>query len=228
MKWGDVSKVHSVQIELEDLHQTDQVARDLASRLDRLDALVLNAGLGVGVYNETPKGGIDSHMQVNHIAQFHLAQTLLPLLQKTENSRLVCQSSDLHRECRDVQFASLQELNQDIGAMKLYSRTKLAQVLYVRGLAQLKSKGKLGFSPHGGPWINATHPGGIQTDQQKQAVDAYGTLGKIGVAAVKPLLGDPVNQGCKPALFAATSEDIVKHQVQGEYVSYGIYATLEE
>ena len=70
-----------------------------------------------------------------------------------------------------------------------------------------------------GPWINATHPGGVSTDQQEQAVDAYGTKGKIGVMAVRPFLKDPVDEGCKPALFAATSEDITKEKIQGQYVS---------
>lgn len=218
--FGDTSRVHPVQIELEDLKHTDKVARDLASRLDKLDALVLNAGLGVGVFNLTPDG-IDSHMQVNHIAQYHLLRVLLPIIQKTADSRIVLQSSDLHRGATDdAKFASLEELNTDIGPMKLYNRTKLAQVLFVHSLVERKVAGKLGFPSglHTGPWINATHPGGVQTDQQKQAEDAYGTLGKIGVAVVKPLLKDPVDQGCRPALFAATSPDIVRDQVQGKYV----------
>lgn len=227
-KFGDVSKVHPVHIELEDLKQTDQVAKDLASKLDRLDGLVCNAGLGVGVFNLT-KDGIDSHIQVNHISQFHLTQTLLPVLQKTPNSRLVLQSSDLHRGISDAKFESVEELNTDIGAMKLYNRSKLAQVLYIRALAERKEKGQLGFDADAktGPFMNASHPGGVQTDQQKQAEDAYGVLGKVGVAAVKPFMKDPVDEGCRPALFAATSDDVVKEAIQGQYVSFTTVWTRE-
>jgi WW domain-containing oxidoreductase len=102
----------------------------------------------------------------------------------------------------------------------LYNRSKLAQVLYIRALADRKEKGQLGFDADAktGPFMNAVHPGGVQTDQQKQAVDAYGVLGKIGVEAVKPFMKDPVAEGCRPALFAATSEDIVKETIQGQYV----------
>ncbi|KAL3457174.1 hypothetical protein BJX64DRAFT_280845 [Aspergillus heterothallicus] len=218
-KYGDVSKVHCVQVELEDLHQTDQVAKDLAAKLDRLDGLVCNAGLGVGVFNLT-KDGIDSHMQVNYISQFHLSRILLPLLQKTPNSRLVVQSSDLHRAISDVRFESLKELNTDIGAAKLYNRSKLAQILYIRALAERKEKSQLGFEPDAktGPWMNATHPGAVSTDQQKQAEDAYGTLGKVGVAVVRPFMKDPIDQGCRAALFAATGEGIVKDAIQGQYI----------
>ncbi|KAJ0422861.1 hypothetical protein BJY00DRAFT_322363 [Aspergillus carlsbadensis] len=218
-KYGDISKLHPVQVELEDLKQTDEVAKKLASTLDRLDGLICNAGLGVGVFNLT-KDGIDSHMQVNHILQFHLSRVLLPLLQRTPNSRLVLQSSELHRAISDVKFESLAELNTDIGPTKLYNRTKLAMILYVRALAERKGKGQLGFKPDAkaGPWINATHPGAVSTDQQKQAEDAYGAAGKVGVAVVRPFMKDPVDQGCRTALFAATGEDVVKDAVQGQYI----------
>jgi WW domain-containing oxidoreductase len=150
-----------------------------------------------------------------------LVQTLLPLLQRTPDSRLVLQSSDLHRGISDVKFESEEELNKDIGPTMLYNRTKLAQILYIRALADRKQKGQLGFNADMsvGPFMNATHPGGVSTDQQEQAVEAYGLLGRIGVAATRPFLKDPVDAGCRPALFAATSPDIVKDTVQGQYVS---------
>jgi len=218
--YGDISRVHLVQIELEDLHDTDRIAKELVSKLDRLDGLVCNAGLGVGPY-ALSKDGLDSHMQVNHFAQFHLAMILLPLLQKTPESRLVLQSSEYHRLIKStVKFNSVDEINTDVGASDLYARTKLAQVLFIRALVQRKAKGELGFnaSHESGPWLNATHPGGVVTGQQDQAVDAYGTLGKIGVKAVRPFMKDPVDEGCRPVLFAVTSEDIVKECIQGEYI----------
>ena len=58
----------------------------------------------------------------------------------------------------------------------------------------------------------------MSTDQQKQAEEAYGTLGTIGVAAVRPLMKDPIDEGCRPALWAAVSEEIEKNKVQGSYV----------
>jgi WW domain-containing oxidoreductase len=219
-EFGDISKVEWRQCNLEDFKQTDEVARQLAKELTRLDALVCNAGLGVGVYNET-RDGLDSHMQVNCFAQAHLTLTLLPVLQKTPDSRIVHQSSDMHKGATSsMKFESIQEINQDIGATMLYNRTKLAQILFLRQLYARIKAGQFGTvtGTAGMPWINATHPGGIKTDQQDQAVEAYGTLGKIGVAAVRPFLKDPVSQGCRSALFAATSPDIVKDQVQNMYI----------
>ncbi|KAF1961879.1 NAD(P)-binding protein [Byssothecium circinans] len=219
-KWGDASTVEWRQCNLESLKQTDEVAKQLAKELQRLDGLVCNAGLGVGVYNET-EDGLDSHMQVNHFAQAHLVLTLLPVLQKTTDSRIVFQSSDLHKMASSsIKFESIQEMNQDIGATHLYNRTKLAQVLFTHELVKRIKAEQFGTvtAERGQPWINATHPGGVKTDQQAQAVEAYGTLGKVGVAAVRPFMKDPVDEGCRPALFAATSDDIVKEKIQGRYI----------
>jgi len=151
-----------------------------------------------------------------------LALTLLPNLQSTPHSRLVLQSSDLHRApLSSTHFASADEINTDIGPNSLYSRSKLAQILFVRALVRRMKNNEPGFqsAKHNGPWINAVHPGGVATDQQEQAIDAYRTKAKIGVAAIKPFMKDPVDEGCRPALFAATSEDIVKEGIQGQYVS---------
>ncbi|KAI1426901.1 NAD(P)-binding protein [Xylaria sp. FL1777] len=217
-KYGHVSRVELIQCDFEDLQQTYEVSKKLASQLQRLDALVLNAGIGVGPYAVT-KDGLDSHMQVNVIAQHHLMRTLLPILIATPESRLCFQSSELHRfGTSDVEFCSVEEINRDIGPTKLYARTKLAQVLLCRGLHRRKMRGELGLAPARDPWINATHPGGVATDQPDQAVEAYGTLGNIGVHAVWPFLKDPVENGCRSILFAATSDAVDEQKIDGEYI----------
>ena len=153
----------------------------------------------------------------------HLTLTLLFNLQATPSSRLVVQSSELHRPISSsTKFASLSEINQDIGAMALYNRTKLAQVLFVRALKRRMDDGALGFEKYDGKegilYANATHPGGVKTDQQQQAVEAYGTLGKIGVAAVRPFMKDPVKAGCRSALYAAASPEVIEKGIVGEYI----------
>ncbi|KAI4861679.1 NAD(P)-binding protein [Hypoxylon rubiginosum] len=217
-KYGDVSRVEFVKCELEDLRETDQMARSLDADLERLDGLILNAGLGVGNYGET-KDGLDSHMQVNVIAQHHLARVLLPKLIATKDSRLCFQSSEVHRMgTSGVQFENVAELNQDIGPAKLYARSKLAQVLLCRTFFRRKLRSELGLVSGMGPWINATHPGGVVTDQQDQAVEAYGTLGNLLVKASRPFMKDPVDQGCRPMLFAATSDTVAEDKIDGEYI----------
>lgn len=40
-------------------------------------------------------------------------------------------------------------------------------------------------------------------------------MDKIGVGLMRHFLADPVDQGCRPALFATVSPDIMTEQIQG-------------
>lgn len=163
----------------------------------------------------------DTHFQVNHLSQMHLILTLLPTLVQTartnHEARIVLQSSDLHRlSPSSVRFASLDEINTDIGPAYLYNRSKLAQILFVRALVRRLASGALGDGS--GIYANATHPGAVSTEQQKQAEEAYGVAGTVAVAAARPFMKDPITDGPLPALFAATSPDVVSENITGQYV----------
>ena len=237
--WGDISAVEWKQCDLADINQTRDVALKLQKEIKQLDALICNAGLGVGKYWETKDGlgkskgefkrccnvdiCIDSHFQVNHLSQMYITLALLPVLKATPNARIVCQSSEFHRGApSSTKFASKEEMNQDIGPSNLYARSKLAQVLFVRALHRREvdpsAHTETPPNPSDTIWVNATHPGGVETPQQEQAKEAYGTLGKVGVAIVRPFLTDPVKMGCRSALFAATSPDIVSEGINGQYI----------
>ena len=152
-----------------------------------------------------------------------LTMVLLPNLLTTPNARIVFQSSEFHRGApSSTRFASREEINQDIGPSNLYSRTKLAQVCFARALqrridASQYRPAEAGQEP---PAIHvlATHPGAVATPQQEQAIDAYGTAGKVGVALVRPFMKDAIKQGCRSALFAATGEDVVRENITAAYV----------
>jgi len=102
--------------------------------------------------------------------------------------------------------------------MKLYNRTKLAQILIAKALQRRLDSGQLGFQPGQKIFINAVHPGAVETDQPAQAEEAYGKLGVIGHNLIKPMMKDPVSQGCRPALYAATSMEIEEKGISGEYI----------
>lgn len=84
---------------------------------------------------------------------------LLPLLRNTPDSRLVLQASEFHRMMtKNPDFASVEELNKDIGPSSLYARSKLAQVLQVRYMYRLKHESVNALELRSGapPWTNAT------------------------------------------------------------------------
>lgn len=140
--------------------------------------------------------------------------------EKKGDARIVIMSSDFHRGApSDVTFKTVEEMNKDVGPAYLYNRFKLAEVCICRALVRRLEANKLGFNASNkNVFVNATHPGGVATNQQDQAVDAYGTAAKVAVKLLRPALKDPVTHGCRSALFAATSLDVKKENIQGGYV----------
>ncbi|KAA8900920.1 hypothetical protein FN846DRAFT_957665 [Sphaerosporella brunnea] len=222
-KYGDASKVEYINCDLRDLKQVEKTAKDLRDKLSRLDALVCNAGIGVGKYGVS-KDGIDTHFQINHLAQMHLILQLLPLIEKTaeehEDARIVVQSSSLHSMApSSTKFETLDEINKDIGPSYLYNRSKLAQILFIREFVQRLKDRKLGTSGGKNIFANATHPGAVNTTQPDQGEEAYGLLGKVIGSTVRPFMKDPIKEGCLSSLFAATSPDIKKEGITGQYIT---------
>lgn len=102
-------------------------ASDFLRRFDRLDVLVLNAGIGSGRPAEM--------WMANYIGPFLLTELLTPILKKTAlergDVRVVCVSSGAHKRasiCFDDPFAPPPDL------MGAYGQSKLAQIMHVREL----------------------------------------------------------------------------------------------
>ena len=226
--FGDTTRVHFIKCNLSNLKETDRVAKDLREE-PRIDGLMLNAGVGVANFSLSDDG-IDNHSEINWLSQLHLALMLLPVLKRTRDqtgvpSRLVLMSSEMHRFApSSTAFANIEELNTDIGATKLYGRSKLAQILLMREVADRLGRGEFGFDngPKDDPavLINATHPGGVKTPQQEAMKEAYGSFAyRIVENFVRPFMVDPVTVGSRSGLFALTpNKDFMEQHLQGKYI----------
>ena len=81
--WGNTSKIIKKKCDFKELKQVRSIGEELA-KLPQINALSCNAGLGVGVYNESIDG-INTLMQVNVFAQNMIVGMLLPVLFRTPN-----------------------------------------------------------------------------------------------------------------------------------------------
>lgn len=83
------------QLDLSTLKSVQQFAANIIKTENRLDILVNNAGI-TGFANTYTKDGLIQIMQVNYYGHFLLTQLLLPLLEKSQPSRIINLSSNLH------------------------------------------------------------------------------------------------------------------------------------
>jgi NAD(P)-dependent dehydrogenase (short-subunit alcohol dehydrogenase family) len=208
-KSGFATKGGSVsyhQLELRDMKAGLALSKKIASEEDRLDILILNAGVGQIPF-ERQWDGLGTHYAVNNLAAFIMTMTLLPLMEKTAKTvppasvRIVFQSSELHRMApSDVQFASKEEVSDERDPTVLYGRTKLGQVLFAKELGDKKLKGT-------GIVAISVHPGTVDTDIQTSWSQSYPWIGRI-LEPISRVLGKSAPEGAEASLWAATSTDI--------------------
>lgn len=153
--------------------------------------------------------GIDRHMAANHFGHVVLTSKLLPLLKSTaekgDKVRIVGFGSNLHQGTpSDCKFASLEELNQDLGPNANYGRSKLAVMLYCKYLSKHLPSNVL---------ANSIHPGIVETKMSVEDIhEPYPVMGYMNSVVLNPFKKDNF-QGAVSALFSAT-----KTEQTGQYV----------
>ena len=199
------------QCDLSDWHRTKQVSDEIAASTDRIDILINNAARGIMTYQLTDYG-VDRHMALNHMGHVILNSHLLPILKKTASDgntvRIVALGSNAHQAApSSTKFASLEELNQDLGPNGQYGRSKLAVTLYARYLARHLT------AAHPNILANSTHPGFVETKMSsKDILEPYPIAGHAMSHGLKPLKKDQF-EGAVSTLYAAT-----KTTKSGEYI----------
>jgi NAD(P)-dependent dehydrogenase (short-subunit alcohol dehydrogenase family) len=135
-----------------------RLAYDVLHRFDRLDVLVNNAG-GVFRRRTMTEDGIEATFAVNHLGYFLLTQLLLERIVQSAPARIVNVASIAHRSAT-MDFDDL-FFERGYRTMRGYSRSKLANVLYTRTLAQ-----KLAGTD---VTVNCLHPGAVDTNMWSSA-----------------------------------------------------------
>ena len=153
-----------------------QAAAEIQARHSQIHVLINNAGI-IPPRREVTVDGLEMQFAVNHLAYFLLTHLLLPQLRAGAPSRIVNVSSGAHTHVR-INFDDLQS-EREYDPKDVYSRTKLANVLFTYELAR-----RLDGT---GVTVNALEPGIVAT----RMLDAY--------------MGAPSTFGASPAEGAQTS-----------------------
>ncbi|MEX2159158.1 MAG: SDR family oxidoreductase [Dehalococcoidia bacterium] len=189
----------AIELMLADLssqQQVRQLAAAFQSTHDRLHVLVNNAGTFEGVRSVT-EDGLETTFAVNHLAPFLLTNLLLPLLIASAPSRIVTVSSTGHGYGTTIHFEDLQ-CERRYGAMRAYSQSKLANVLFTYELAR-RLEGT-------GVTANCLHPGGVNTKLMRYRGLA-GVLVDAGRVLGRPFLLS-AERGAATSVHLAASPDI--------------------
>ncbi|KAL3447181.1 hypothetical protein BJX65DRAFT_295845 [Aspergillus insuetus] len=217
---GHKAKIEWVHCDNGNFNGIKSVFSGIREREQRLDLLILDAGINANQY-ATTHDGIKRLFQVNWLGNFYIMNQLYPLLRKTAKKpnipapRIVFESSEMHRTAMPwTKFASAEEINDPSkDGTQLYARTKLAIILGVKyGLLDRVIR------PNEDEiYALSVHPGAVNTTMQNQWKDAYpGLLGKL-ITTVMTTFSRSPEQGSFSAFYAATSPEIEEKGWNGYY-----------
>src|ERR671921_1522631 len=194
--------------------------RDLAERIlsehDRLDVLVNNAGIITRERKES-EDGHELTFAVNYLSHFLLTSLLLPLLKDSAPARVVNVASAAQSP---IDFDDpMLECGYD--AMRAYSMSKLAQIMFTFELAERLSD--TGVS------VNALHPASLMDTKMVQDTFGYTTSTvEEGTEAVVRLAVSQEVEGVTGRYFDGTREARADGQAYDKEARQTLWELSEE
>jgi NAD(P)-dependent dehydrogenase (short-subunit alcohol dehydrogenase family) len=191
------AKLELMELDLADLNAIRRFSDEFHSKYKTLDVLINNAGIMNPVKRELTKQNFEIQFGTNHLGHFLLTGLLLDILKKTPGSRIVTQSSGVHKMNSlkpDIHFDDL-NWEKSFNSMQAYAQSKLANLLFTYELDRRLKAHHLNII------ADAAHPGYTETNLQS-------TSGFLVNKIMNKLMAQNVEMGTLPILRAATEENL--------------------
>jgi NAD(P)-dependent dehydrogenase (short-subunit alcohol dehydrogenase family) len=180
--------------DLSSMAETRKVGAAIAASEPRIDVLINNAGALFSNRRVTPEG-LELTFALNHMAYFVLSEALLDKLVASAPARVVSTSSVAH-DGASLDFADLQSV-KGYGGLKVYGRSKLANILFTRELAR-----RLAGT---GVTANCLHPGVVKT----RFGDSSGGLAGLLIPFLRPFF-ITAEKGADTLVYLASSPEVAE------------------
>jgi len=208
-------KVDYLVLDLDSLASVKTFAKAYLDRNVPLHLLVNNAGAMFASFALT-KDGVERSWQVNHLSHFLLTSLLWPRLKAAGaagGARVVNVSSEAHAaSSQPFTIESVTKPDSSYSAIPIYGRSKLANILFTRGL-ESRAKGK-------GITFYSLHPGRVATPGVEKV--------KAVIAAAGIDISGAISEadGAKTSIYVATAPNI--ENLSGGYFDESKPAALSE
>jgi NAD(P)-dependent dehydrogenase (short-subunit alcohol dehydrogenase family) len=209
-------KVGSYLADFSSLAAVRDLADSILSEYDRLDVLVNNAGIIVQERKES-EDGYELTFAVNYLSHFLLTSLLLPLLKDSAPARVVNVASAAQSP---IDFDDTM-LERGYDAMRAYSMSKLAQIMFTFELAER-------FSDTGVS-VNALHPASLMDTKMVQDTFGY-TMSTVeeGAKATVHLVASPDLEGVTGRYFDGRREARANGQAYDKEARQTLWELSEE
>lgn len=194
---ANTKQIDCMELDLASLREVEIFVQRFTAKYERLDVLILNAGLVLD-HRTTTADGFETTFAVNHLAHFHLTQLLRERLEASAPARVVVVSSDAHKAASEgLDFDDLMA-ERSYKPFKVYARSKLANILFADELGR-RLEGT-------GVTANSLHPGAVRTGLGADG-DVQGLFGRIIWGMIRPFMISP-ERGAQTSVYLATAPEL--------------------
>ena len=193
-----------MHLDLSDFNSIRRFSEEFHKKHTQLHSLINNAGVMNPVKQELTKQNFEVQFGTNHLGHFLLTGLLFDILKNTPKSRIVTQSSNVHKAESmkpDIHFDDL-NWERSYDSFQAYAQSKLANLLFTYELDRKLKANKLDSI------ATAAHPGWTKTNLQS-------TSGFFVNKILNNLLAQNVQMGALSILRAATEENLTGSEYFG-------------
>ena len=210
------AQLSTIEMEMADFINVSSKSEQISNEYDNLDFLINNAGI-----MHPPKTlnsqGYEIQFAVNHLSHMLLTLKLIPLLEKTKNSRIVTVTS-LAQFFGKVGWKNL-KAEKYYNKQESYATSKLANIMFALELSQkLKEKNILSL---------AAHPGIAKTNLFNAQRPKPSRIEKLTLEIFSPIF-QSAEMGALPQLYAATSNSVKSGDHYGPKFNFRGYPKLSK
>ncbi|AIQ62923.1 short-chain dehydrogenase [Paenibacillus stellifer] len=189
------SKLELMLCDLGSLASIRSFAAEFKAKYPVLDILINNAGV-VAVKRQLTEDGFEQDFGVNHLGHFLLTHLLLEPIKAAERGRIVVVASGAYK----VGALHLDDptLSRGFNPAKAYGRSKLANILFARELAERLKGTRV--------TVNSLHPGAVGTSLGVNRDNGFGK----GVMKLLSHFFLTPEQGADTAVYLATAPELAE------------------
>ena len=196
LKEAPEAEIHIATGDLSTKKGCREQVRHVLTTTDRIDVLVLNAGLS-SPRRRKSEDGVEITFAVNHLATFRTALQLHDALKRSQAPRVLVVASHAHRSAK-LEIEDVELENRRYSGWTQYCNTKLMNLLFTMELARRWRKDDI--------TVNALHPGVVDTGIARKWL-----LGRL----VFKIFGTPADKGADTIVYLAT--DPIGRKVTAQY-----------
>lgn len=196
-----LGRISVVQMDLSSFASIRKAVQEILNVVSRIDILVNNAGVMWCPYKKT-EDGFEMHFGVNHLGHFQFTCLLLPKIIQSAPSRIITVSSMVYVQ-GNIDFDDLNWEKTPYSAMRAYARSKLANILFTKELAErLKGTNVSAY---------CLHPGVISTELQRHMNETYFSGAEILFRSLITItIAKTPEQGAQTTIYCAVDEKIAE------------------